>query len=441
MRLQFLKWEEMNKAITLSIWEKMNKAITLSTWKKMNKVKTLSTSAYRICKVLLLALSFTVMAGCSPVANAQDKQSDGVLLHSKNMELPARLSTASRALLFDYRMVAVTGGTTTAQAQLFEPFGTRPDNGYPLVVWAHGTTGISNACAPSLSFDNFGNANAINSLLEQGYAVLAPDYEGFGTPAIHPYYVRASHANAVLASVTAVHQIKDTRLSDNWALIGHSQGGHVALAAARAELDSDFPLQAVAALAPGTDLISLSDQAFAAIDQALDNKNVNLAAESTFYLNVYGAYVAHAFKLVTPALKMDNLFGEDVAKIVDIATNESRCGEYAGAVQDLLRSHLNSGKSLESFGGLKRDWHQEPAIADLLIQEELGDEPQSAPLLIVQGDADRQIPVAATTAFVEAQRALGTDITYEVIPGARHRDVALDEFHITVDWLVEHFAP
>ena len=373
--------------------------------------------------------------------NGVTSQSSGVLLESNVINIPNALSKASQVTQFDYTMNAVTGEITTARAQLFEPIGKAPDQGYPLVVWAHGTTGISNACAPSLSFQNFGNPIAINGLLELGYAVLAPDYEGFGTPTIHPYYLRSSHADAVLASIPAAHQVNKTKLSNEWAVIGHSQGGHVALAAARAEHDPSFPLKAVIALAPGTDLKPLSDKAFAAIDKAINEGNLNSAAEQTFYLNVYGVYVAHAIKLVIPSLELNALFGAEVADIVDQATDESTCGDYARSVQKLLAGHLRGGGSLENFGGLRRDWHTLPALTEFLKNEEFGDEAQVAPLLIIQGDADHQIPVAATTEFVNKQRELGTDVTYEIIKGARHRDVALDEFSVALDWLTTHFAP
>ena len=380
-------------------------------------------------------------SGDTATDNAKAAQANGILLDSKTIEVPASLPTASSAYQFDYSMAAVTGGTTTAKAQLFAPSGQQPAQGYPLVVWAHGTTGISNACAPSLSFTNFGNSAAINSLLDAGYAVLAPDYEGFGTPTIHPYYLRSSHANAVLSALPAAHELDNTKLSADWAVVGHSQGGHVALASARAEQNPEFPLRAVVALAPGTDLEALSVQAFKAIDDALAEGNLNDAADRVFYLNVYGGYIAQAIALIEPEFDPNPLFGETVAKLLDTALDEKRCGDYARAIGQAVRTHLTTGGTLEEFEGLRKDWFTEPALTDFLQQEELGDEKQAAPLLIVQGEKDRQIPVAATTAFVDRQRSLGTDVTYEVIPGARHGDVALAEFGFTVDWLIEQFSP
>ena len=143
----------------------------------------------------LALLAVGLASGCSSDDNELDDvqsvdaqpETDSAVT---TIPVPAALDAASRAYRFDYAMPAVTSGDTVARAQLFEPAGDAPDTGFPLVVWAHGTTGIANACAPSLSFEQFGNEVAIDSLLSAGYAVLLPDYEGFGTPSIHPYYVR-----------------------------------------------------------------------------------------------------------------------------------------------------------------------------------------------------------------------------------------------------------
>jgi len=365
----------------------------------------------------------------------------GTLLESTIIPVPPSLTAASNAVLFDYTMDAITGGTTMARAQLFEPAGQQPVDGYPLVVWAHGTTGIANACAPSLSFEDFSNDVAINSLLATGYAVLAPDYEGFGTSTIHSYYLRSSHAEAVLAAIPAAHDIENSELSNEWAVVGHSQGGHVALATARAEQNPAFPLQAVVALAPGTDLQPLSIRAFEAIDQALAEGAFFEAADRTFFLNLNGAFVAQAIPLVDPSFDPKTLFGDTVANLIDIALDEEICFDYANALDNALFEHLDAGGTLAEFGGLRRDWFTEPGIESLLQQEALGDEVQSAPLLVVQGDADRQVPVAATTDFVNTQLSLGTDVTYEMLPGGRHGDVARDDFTIAIDWLVQRFAP
>ncbi len=366
---------------------------------------------------------------------------DSTLLDSNLIAVPASLNEASSAVLIDFNMTAVGGGLTTARAQLFTPSSPTPAGGYPLVVWAHGTTGIANPCTPSLSFANFGNGVVIDSLLAEGYAVLAPDYEGFGTPTIQPYYVRESHANSILDAIPAAHEVDGIELSTEWALVGHSLGGHVALSTARAEQDPAFALQAVVALAPGTDLVPLSMRAFEAVDLELAQGQLQTAAERVFFLNVNGGFVANALPFLDQTVDPAIIFGDDVGNLLNIAVDEVVCGEFFDAVNDALTVHVTTGGTLSEFGGLRRDWFTEPSLVSLLEEQSLNDESQSAPLLVVQGDSDTQIPAAATTDFVNLQRSLGTEVTYELIPGATHADVARSEFDIAIEWLVEQFPP
>ena len=95
----------------------------------------------------------------------------------------------------------------------------------PLIAWAHGTTGLGDSCAPSNEAENDQLAQA---LVGFGYAVVATDYEGLGTPGVHPYVVGASEAHSVLDSVRAVYEL-GLPVTDEWVVFGHSQGGHAAM--------------------------------------------------------------------------------------------------------------------------------------------------------------------------------------------------------------------
>ncbi len=62
----------------------------------------------------------------------------------------------------------------------------------PTFAWLHGTTGFTDACAPSAMGIEGGAFNLLFASL--GYVVVAPDYlgmNGFGEPAdaLHPYLV------------------------------------------------------------------------------------------------------------------------------------------------------------------------------------------------------------------------------------------------------------
>jgi acetyl esterase/lipase len=126
---------------------------------------------------------------------------------------------------------------------------------HPVLAWAHGTTGIARPCAPSLSTDPLEGIPDMTGPLERGWVITLTDYRGLGTEGPHGYLVGEMAGRAVLDSVRAAHEL-DTgiELADQYAVWGHSQGGHAALFAgqlADAYLP-EYPLAGVAALAPAT---------------------------------------------------------------------------------------------------------------------------------------------------------------------------------------------
>jgi acetyl esterase/lipase len=128
---------------------------------------------------------------------------------------------------------------------------------HPVLAWAHGTTGIARPCAPSLTDAPLRGIPDVTGPLAEGWVLTLTDYPGLGTPGPHPYLVGQSEGRAVLDSVRAAHNL-DTGidLADDYAIWGHSQGGHAALFAGQLA-DTylpDFPLAGVAALAPATRL-------------------------------------------------------------------------------------------------------------------------------------------------------------------------------------------
>jgi pimeloyl-ACP methyl ester carboxylesterase len=137
------------------------------------------------------------------------------------------------------------------------PQGTPPVGGWPVISWAHGTTGLADSCAPSRGSDqgSYGGAEPlVQGWLESGYAVLATDYEGLGTPGIHPYLIGDSEGRGVLDIVRAA-RTADPKLSRKVIVAGHSQGGHAALFAAKLapQWASDFDHLGTVPYAPPAD--------------------------------------------------------------------------------------------------------------------------------------------------------------------------------------------
>ncbi|WP_428490594.1 alpha/beta hydrolase [Rhodopila sp.] len=113
----------------------------------------------------------------------------------------------------------------------FAPKGTPPAGGWPLVAWAHGTTGIADVCAPSWTPRSPRDAEYLNTWLAQGYAIVATDYQGLGTPGPHPYLAVRPEAFSVLDSIRAVLKAFPN-VANRVVVIGQSQGGGAAFATA-----------------------------------------------------------------------------------------------------------------------------------------------------------------------------------------------------------------
>ncbi len=110
-----------------------------------------------------------------------------------------------------------------------------PEGGFPVIAYAHGTTGLADPCAPSkaaqplVTDDDAAGDLPLPPFWEEGYVVVATDYEGLGTPGRHPYIVGGSEGRGILDSIRAARALPDAHAGDQAVVVGISQGGHAAL--------------------------------------------------------------------------------------------------------------------------------------------------------------------------------------------------------------------
>lgn len=149
----------------------------------------------------------------------------GKLLWSKPL---ARVDGAGRTYFVLYSSLLPDGKPSVVSGTLSLPTGKAPRAGWPLISWAHGTTGLADICAPSRGVDgSYGEAGTfVSSWLRQGYAVVGSDYQGLGTPGPHPYLVGLSEGRSVLDAVLASRTFANIKRT---VIMGHSQGGHAAI--------------------------------------------------------------------------------------------------------------------------------------------------------------------------------------------------------------------
>src|SRR3954447_11417200 len=216
----------------------------------------------------------------------------------------AKLTSASSNRVVLYRSTGVDGRPVAVSGLVSIPKGKTPKSGWPVVTWAHGTSGIADECAPSR--DTASNPAhlfnshiypLLNSWLKRGYAVVRTDYEGLGTPGDHPYLIGNSEGRSVLDMVRAA-RTADPRISKRVVIAGHSQGGQAALFAARLapSFTPELQIRGTIAFAPAS---HLSEQIPIA-------RSINDPSPIT----AFSVMIARGLELAQPSLNVRSLLSD-----------------------------------------------------------------------------------------------------------------------------------
>lgn len=264
------------------------------------------------------------------------------------------------------------------------PDGDPPPGGFPVLAWAHGTTGIDDRCAPSRL--GAGAVPFLREHLEAGYVVAATDYEGLGTPGIHPYLVAESEGRSVLDSVRAArHLLGPDVASDRFVVLGHSQGGHAALAAAEraSSWTPELELVGTAALAPIADLELVIPELF----------------ESTIGLAL-GIYVAAGWPAAHPDLSPSDLLTPEGVGLLDRAT-----GTCIGSMGDVV-----GGEDVDDLR-VRRPTEVD-RWAERIRENTIHAGAVQGPVLIAQGGRDGIVPPRLVDRLVRDLCAAGTPLRF-----------------------------
>ncbi len=339
------------------------------------------------------------------------------------------------ARLIVYRMKGASGALVDASTLVFVPRGTVPAGGWPIVAWVHGTTTVGQpTCAPSLTptyldgglttdgaplgVPGSGYANLIGSLVASGYAVVAPDLEGLGTVAKvpYPYYSLASEARSLIAATQAARHDVAT-LSNRWAAIGHSDGGHGVLAMETYAAEApELSYKGAVAFAP---FVSVSDQVrlldgFAAADPA------NLASYRAFQDLLVGMMTA-GLTAQQPTFPLANVMGADLAALMPTIKGQCIFPAFVAV------STAVATKTPALFAGFKPNWSTDPAMSAFLAANDPGaivGFKVLKPTLVLQGTADANVFESQVAALVASMRTAGSPtLTYKTYAGANHQTV------------------
>ncbi|UTI63391.1 alpha/beta fold hydrolase [Paraconexibacter antarcticus] len=358
----------------------------------------------------------------TPPAGSLHGSSHGGVIWERRQTGADALKGAGRATLVLYRSIGVTGKAVAVSGSVTVPRGKAPKGGWPVVTWAHGTTGIADACAPTRSPASGKVADYTNyvypqlkALLARGYAVVRTDYEGLGTPGVHPYLVGRSEGRSVMDMVRAARKVNPA-IGRRVIVAGHSQGGHAALWATSIARTwtPELKVAGTVAFAPAS---HLSEQA--ALIRALGSPGGGLSA-----------------------LAASILRGIDVAGVgVDVPSLLSPAAlALYPQVDTLCQPELGAASS---FGGLapkdilKADVPLDPLVAAI----DRTDDPENlklrTPVLVEQGSADTTVFPSFNAQLVDELRAKGAKVDSRVLPGVTHGKVVKAGLKSALSWMAK----
>ncbi|WP_414496140.1 lipase family protein [Stenotrophomonas maltophilia] len=306
-------------------------------------------------------------------------------------------SKASQAYLLSYRTPDHHGRLARGTGLLYLPAGTAPAGGWPVVSWAHGTQGIADHCAPSVSgpYQPERDGRFLDQFLAQGYAVVAADYQGLGSPGDHAYlHVRTAARNAI-DLVKASHQLLGNRLSPHWVSVGHSQGGAAALTAGYlAPTYGGASLRYRGSFTTGTPTaVELT-----ALVMKPDNRVANPGA-----LNAYHAYLLDGLLQVAP--QIDRVLSDEGRARVALARQQC-LGELAATLEGADTGSMFSAP-LTSVPGI---W---VLLYDYLSVPRRG---FSQPLMLGHGSEDRDVPYLTTLLYAAGLTLRGEPVAFRRYP-------------------------
>ena len=318
---------------------------------------------------------------------------------------------------FIYQSKTSSGALVPVSAYVLWPYIARPyKGGQPVVVWAHGTSGVSDECAPSHQRHLWHHFQLPYQLALNGYVVVATDYAGLGLgrdgnerPIIHEYLTGPAQANDLFYSIPAA-RTAFPKISKDYVVIGSSQGGGAAWAFTE-KLSSD-PLPGhlgTVVLHPGLRLLSLP------LEKPIIPLLLTLLAPS-----LIAKY---------PEFKPQEIFTPEGMQNLDVFQTLKGC--------TTVLFQLPTGLDI-----LKPGWHENDAIQQYQEVAATGRKRFEGPLLVIQGADDPIVSHNTTTEAVNETAKMFPEahIEYHLLPGVTHASAMYAGQHLYMDWIAARFA-
>lgn len=335
----------------------------------------------------------------------------GSLIKSQKLDLPDIDGTVYRVM---YVSEGEQGEPTVVTGTVAVPKGKAPKGGFPVIALAHGTTGMADQCAPSL--DPAEDAPVVNAILEKGWAIAATDYQGLGTPGLHPYIAGRNAARNTIDNVRAARELDGVKLSSDYVTWGHSQGGHTAM-----HVDQLGPEYA----------------------PELNLKGVVAGAPPSQFNLIYDFLLTSDFRhyLLMAAGGLNQAYGDEAAPLDAVLTPEGI--ELVPELEEACSGDLQEQfRDVDFETVVKADPFTVPEWREILTAEDPQSfsTPSEVPLLIIHGGEDEQIPTVSSQILAEHLCDIGQSLVRWVYPGTSHAGVIQPSLDDMLTWIENRFA-
>jgi pimeloyl-ACP methyl ester carboxylesterase len=327
----------------------------------------------------------------------------------------------------------VAGRKTIATGIIISPVGAASKEGRPILAWAHGTTGSAQNCGPSQVIDptralnqyflvdgdswtDFGIPNG-QQFIDQGYVVVATDYQGLGGGGKHQYAVAQTNGRDVINSARAASSMKEVGAGKKTVIYGWSQGGGATIAAA--SLPDYQALQGTAAdnlqylgfvaLAPEDVAAMLpnipADEAGAKqLMNGFTQANVpNVFLFAHYVMGLWGTQAAF------PSLQLTDVLTEDGAKAVD-KLSSNKCVH-------VLADSFNYAYGDQYKTLLKPEPSNSLAWVKAFVDGSVKPVKPVAPVVIYWGTKDTAVPPVMHELYQKQMCAMGANVGRNQLPG------------------------
>ena len=322
-----------------------------------------------------------------------------------------------------YRSTDNSGRSTPVTGLFAVPKSPPPPGGFPLIAYAHGTTGSNPSCGISIAPNEPNTAGygalrrQIAPLVEQGWAVVATDYLGMGAPGTPSYLVGEVEGRNVLDSVRAVHGGDLAPVDKSRTVVwGHSQGGQSAaftgLIAPR--YAPEIEIDGIAMLAPG--LIPTLPAALNAI-----TAGTKPTGKSAFIMLIANSWLQTYPDMITA----DSALTQKGVSMLPVVAEQ--CGST------LTETFMQEGISTYVNNPIEKPFYPVNEINTPATSFDY-------PLIMVQGMKDTTIIPLATLAYVQQLCNAGQTLDYRIYTERDHGGVVVASRDLIDSWIADRFA-